>query len=61
MKTIETMTVENWSDNYMTTRGKILADSFVELLLELGKDGWWFVCFNPKSHVETLVFQRETP
>lgn len=61
MKTIETMTVENWSDNYMTTRGEILADSFVGLLLKLGEEGWWFSCFNPKTTVETLVFQRETP
>jgi hypothetical protein len=56
---IETTVIENWSGVYTTPSGRIIAQSFVELLRELGKEGWWFSCVNPgMSSTQELVFQR---
>lgn len=61
MKRIETTTVRNSGfDTFTTGCGVHLRsdDSFVEVLMKMGGDGWWYAGPDPSDGTK-LYFQRE--
>lgn len=52
------MTVEVYGGNFYI-RGKFLNQDFLDLLKELGQQGWWYVGINPfPISSQELIFQR---